>query len=454
MDERSAACHNFIVISAQQNKKLSIFVEVLVRVVVVMDVDECGNFLCCQVHPSLFAVQIGTFWRFISSAGNLALVCRSNWHILAFHLIGGQSGISLPFKLAHFGVLSHRREQSNDDSLCRISESSVLYEKFCAVLDDAHRVRNGKEWLKLRENNKQPPTEDKNGAFAEWSYRYYSIERFFDYCYFLKKSKVCEFSIELVQKKRPFVCKCKKICAPYENTKFQHIALKPEFKYERGDPMSIGDAMRKIVEAYQKLYPGNLQKLQSLISRQKELPKMDFCNKEDCIKVHAWVYYAKNGGDSDVATPKLEQIQKHLLKNVPLNLKEFPPQPPQNEKQTAEKPKIKLPQNYSTSSSSSPRGHYQPNKTVLVTLEHPVQATTVVVLEVAMVEVVMGSIVILVVWIVLPVRGRTSSFAASCVRASGVGINANCSLSASVMFSTLRWQVYQPEHLAPSLPAY
>uniref|UniRef100_A0A914IF94 Uncharacterized protein n=1 Tax=Globodera rostochiensis TaxID=31243 RepID=A0A914IF94_GLORO len=312
-------------------------------------------------------------------------------------------------------------------------ESSDLYEKFCAVLDDAHRVRNGKEWLKLRENNKQPPTEDKNGAFAEWSYRYYSIERFFDYCYFLKNAKDCDFSMQNKTMKRrepsesinQSVCKCN-ISDCYDGTKFRHIALKPEFQYERGDPMSIGDAMRKIVDAYKSLAPGKLQQnLQRLYKNPtpKQLPKMDFCNKEDCIKVDAWVYYAKNGGDSDVATSKLKEIQKHLLKNVPLNLKEFPPQPPQNKQQTAEKPKTKL-QKYPASSSSSPRGqhcsyHTDYRQTVLVTLEHPVQATTVGVLEVAMVEVVMvamalmGSIVILVIWIVLPVRGSsllTSSF--------------------------------------------
>uniref|UniRef100_A0A914ICI5 Uncharacterized protein n=1 Tax=Globodera rostochiensis TaxID=31243 RepID=A0A914ICI5_GLORO len=93
-----------------------------------------------------FAVQIGTFWRFIASADNLALLlpfklahfgvllhrrtnwhwfCRSNWRILAFHLIGGQSGISLPFKLAHFGVSSHRR------TIWHSSHRRTIWHCFC-----------------------------------------------------------------------------------------------------------------------------------------------------------------------------------------------------------------------------------------------------------------------------------------------------------------------------------
>uniref|UniRef100_A0A183C782 Uncharacterized protein n=1 Tax=Globodera pallida TaxID=36090 RepID=A0A183C782_GLOPA len=201
------------------------------------------------------------------------------------------------------------------------NEASVLYEKFCANLDVAHDYRNTEKWLNLRKYNKQQPTEEIKD-FGEWKYCYYSIERFLGYCEFLKNARDCANEIPRNKTMKQRGSSEPISQALYDDTKFHHIALKPEFKYQKGKPMPIGDAM------------------------------------QDCTKVHAWVYYSKNG-DSERATPILEAVQKNLLKNVALNLNEFPPPlPSQNTHQTAEKPKTNQPQKNSASSSSSSSGTY------------------------------------------------------------------------------------------------
>uniref|UniRef100_A0A183CHC1 SCP domain-containing protein n=1 Tax=Globodera pallida TaxID=36090 RepID=A0A183CHC1_GLOPA len=255
-------------------------------------------------------------------------------------------------------------------------EALALYNKFCANLDVAHNYRATKEWINLRAYNKQQPTEDKIKDFEELKYCYYSIERFLGYCEFLKNARDCanEIRRNKTMKQRGSSEPISQDC--YDTTKFQHIALKPKFKCQKGKTMPIGDAM------------------------------------QDCTKVHAWVYYySKNGAyERKVATPILEAVQMHLLEDVALNLKKFPPPPPQQQPQhqTAEKPKTNQPQKNSASSSSSSSGTYsyqtdkrRQNKTVLVILEHPVQTGTIVVLDLPMPTAVMGFLVVIVILVIV-----------------------------------------------------